>query len=103
MLLPTLTTICRRDFNPLITWRSPMARRFDSQRLGSIELFCLSAQHQGFTHAARAAGLTPAAVSRSVARLESQLGVRLFVRTTRSVRLTDAGERYHAQCRQALG
>jgi DNA-binding transcriptional LysR family regulator len=80
-----------------------MARRFDSQRLGSIELFCLSAQHQGFTHAARAAGLTPAAVSRSVARLESQLGVRLFVRTTRSVRLTDAGERYHAQCRQALG
>ena len=80
-----------------------MARLFDSQRLGSIELFCLTAQHQGFTTAAKAAGLTPAAVSRSVARLESQLGVRLLERTTRTVRLTDAGRRYHEQCRQALG
>ena len=80
-----------------------MVRVFDSQRLGSIELFCLTAQHQGFTTAAKAAGLTPAAVSRSVARLESQLGVRLFERTTRTVRLTDAGRRYHEQCRQALG
>jgi DNA-binding transcriptional LysR family regulator len=78
-------------------------RMFDSQRLGSIELFCLTAQWQGFTAAAKATGLTPAAVSRSVARLESQLGVQLFVRSTRSVRLTDAGRRYHEQCRQALG
>jgi DNA-binding transcriptional LysR family regulator len=80
-----------------------MARMFDSQRLGSIELFCLTAQHQGFTAAAKATGLTPAAVSRSVARLEAQLGVRLFLRSTRSVRLTEAGRRYHEQCRQALG
>jgi len=76
---------------------------FHGPRLGSIELFCLAAQHQGFTTAAKAAGLTPAAVSRSVARLESQLGVRLFARTTRTVRLTEAGRRYHDQCRQALG
>jgi DNA-binding transcriptional LysR family regulator len=80
-----------------------MSRLFDTLRLGSIELFCLTAQHRGFTNAAKAAGLTPAAVSRSVARLESHLGVRLFVRTTRSVRLTEAGQHYHAQCRQALG
>jgi len=80
-----------------------MPRLFDTLRLGSIELFCLTAQHRGFSSAAKAAGLTPAAVSRSVARLESHLGVRLFVRTTRSVRLTEAGERYHSQCRQALG
>lgn len=79
-----------------------MSRLFDTQRLGSIELFCLTAQWQGFTPAAKAVGLTPAAVSRSVARLESQLGVRLFVRTTRTVRLTEAGRRYHEQCRQAL-
>jgi DNA-binding transcriptional LysR family regulator len=79
-----------------------MSRVFDSQRLGSIELFCLTAQHGGFTRAAIAAGLTPAAVSRSVARLESQLGARLFVRTTRTVRLTEAGQRYYEQCRQAL-
>lgn len=79
-----------------------MARVFDSQRLGSIELFCLTVQWQGFTAAAKVAGLTPAAVSRSVARLETQLGVQLFARTTRSVRLTEAGRRYHEQCRQAL-
>ena len=80
-----------------------MPRMFDTQRLGSIELFCLTAHAQGFTQAAKAAGLTPAAVSRSVARLEAQLGVRLFVRTTRSVRLTEGGRRYYEQCRQALG
>jgi DNA-binding transcriptional LysR family regulator len=80
-----------------------MARFFDDVTLGSIELFCLTAQHGGFTAAARASGLTAAAVSRSVARLEARLAVRLFVRTTRQVRLTDAGQSYYAQCRQALG
>ncbi len=80
-----------------------MNRKFDDQRLGSIELFCLTAQHGGFTAAAHAAGLTPAAVSRSVARLETRLGVQLLMRTTRQVRLTDAGQRYHDQCQQALG
>lgn len=79
------------------------AREFDDLRLGSIELFCLTAQHRGFTAAAKAAGLTAAAVSRSVARLETRLGVRLLMRTTRQVRLTYAGERYYLQCRQALG
>lgn len=80
-----------------------MTRQFDDVRLGSIELFCLTAQHQGFTRAAKAAGLTAAAVSRSVARLEERLGVRLLMRTTRQVRLTDVGQRYYEQCRQALG
>lgn len=80
-----------------------MSRQFDDLRLGSIELFCLTAQQQGFTAAARAAGLTAAAVSRSVARLEERLGVRLLMRTTRQVRLTEVGQRYFDQCRQALG
>ncbi len=80
-----------------------MKRHFNDLQLGSIELFCLTAQHRGFTAAAQAAGLTAAAVSRSVARLETRLGVRLLMRTTRQVRLTDAGQRYHDQCRQALG
>jgi DNA-binding transcriptional LysR family regulator len=80
-----------------------MTRQFDDLRLGSIELFCLTAQHQGFTAAAKAAGLTAAAVSRSVARLEDRLGVRLLMRTTRQVRMTDVGQRYYDQCRQALG
>jgi DNA-binding transcriptional LysR family regulator len=80
-----------------------MPRHFDDLTLGNIELFCLTAQHQGFTAAAREAGLTAAAVSRSVARLEARLGVRLFARTTRQVRLTEAGQGYYEQCRQALG
>ena len=79
-----------------------MQRKFDDLLLGSIELFCLAAELGSFTLAANAASVTPAAVSRSVARLEERLGVRLFVRTTRQIRLTDAGRRYFEQCRQAL-
>jgi len=80
-----------------------MQRQFEDLLLGSIELFCLAAELESFTVAATAASVTPAAVSRSVARLEGRLGVRLFVRTTRQIRLTDAGRRYFEQCRQALG
>jgi DNA-binding transcriptional LysR family regulator len=79
-----------------------MQRQFDDLLLGSIELFCLAAELGGFTAAATAAGVTPAAVSRSIARLEERLGIRLFVRTTRQIRLTDSGRRYFEQCRQAL-
>lgn len=79
-----------------------MQRNFDDLLLGSIELFCLAAELGSFTLAATQASVTPAAVSRSVARLEARLGARLFVRTTRQIRLTDAGRRYFEQCRQAL-
>jgi len=71
-----------------------MKRHFDDVLLGSIELFCLAAEGGTFTAAALAAGVTPAAVSRSISRLEKRLGVRLFVRSTRSVRLTDGGKAY---------
>ena len=80
-----------------------MTRQFDDILLGSIELFCLAAECRSFTAAAIEAGVTPAAVSRSVSRLEQRLGVRLFVRTTRQVRLTDPGLAYFEQCRDALG
>lgn len=80
-----------------------MTRHFDDFQLGSLELFCLAADSGSFTAAATEAGVTPAAVSRSVARLEERLGVRLFVRTTRQMRLSAAGEIYYQQCRQALG
>jgi len=80
-----------------------MQRNFDNVLLGSIELFCFAAELGNFTAAANAAGVTPAAVSRSISRLEERLGVRLFVRTTRQIRLTDSGRVYFDQCRQALG
>lgn len=79
-----------------------MQRQFGGVLLGSMELFCLVAEHGSFTAAAHAASVTPAAVSRSVARLEARLGVRLFSRTTRQVNLTDAGRTYFEQCSQAL-
>ena len=79
-----------------------MKRHFDDIQLGSIELFCLAAEAGSFTAAALAAGVTPAAVSRSISRLEERLGVRMFVRTTRSIRLTDSGRLYFEQCNQAL-
>lgn len=80
-----------------------MARVFDAQMLGSIELFCMTAELQSFTAAAAQAGVTQAAVSRTIARLESRLGIQLFVRSTRSVRLSERGRAYYEQCRQALG
>lgn len=79
-----------------------MQRHFDDLQLGSIELFCLAAEAGSFTAAALVAGVTPAAVSRSVSRMEERLGVRLFARTTRSVKLTDSGRRYYEECREAL-
>jgi DNA-binding transcriptional LysR family regulator len=79
-----------------------MQRQFDNLLVGSIELFCLAAELGSFTVAANAASVTPAAVSRAVARLEKRLGARLFVRTTRQIRLTDVGSRYFEQCRLAL-
>ena len=79
-----------------------MARSLDGLLLSNIELFCLVAQHQGFTAAARAAGMTTAALSRAVSNLEKRLGVRLFVRTTRRVRLTDDGQSFFQRCQSVL-
>ena len=79
-----------------------MKRQFDAVLLGSIELFCLAAELKSFTAAANAAGVTPAAVSRSITRLEERLGVRLFVRTTRNIRLTESGTLYFQHCKEAL-
>lgn len=79
-----------------------MGRQFDDVMIGSIELFCLAAELESFTGAAMRAGLTPAAVSRAIARLEERLQVRLFVRSTRKIRLTDGGRSYFTHCKQAL-
>jgi DNA-binding transcriptional LysR family regulator len=55
-----------------------------------------------FAGAARRLGVTPAAVSKSLARLEEQLGVRLVQRSTRTARITDEGARFIAKARDAL-
>ncbi|MBT8768428.1 LysR family transcriptional regulator [Pseudomonas boanensis] len=67
------------------------------ESLISIECFVRSAEAGSFAEAARRLGLTPAAVGKNVARLESNLGVRLFLRSTRRLTLTEAGERFLAE------
>jgi DNA-binding transcriptional LysR family regulator len=64
------------------------------ETLANLESFVRSAETGGFSAAARRLALTPAAVSRNVATLERNLGVRLFHRSTRKLTLTDAGERF---------
>jgi DNA-binding transcriptional LysR family regulator len=62
--------------------------------LNYLESFIHAAETGSFSAAARRLGITPAAVSKNVARLEASLGVRLFQRSTRSLTLTGAGERF---------
>jgi len=74
----------------------------DAIQLGSIEQFCKAAELESFTAAAEIFGVTPAAVSRSISRLEQRLGVRLFSRTTRSVKVTNEGALFWKECQGAL-
>jgi DNA-binding transcriptional LysR family regulator len=66
--------------------------------LDEMVVFARVVDSGGFTAAARALGLTNSAVSRSVARLEAQLGARLLNRTTRSVSLTELGAEVYPGC-----
>ena len=70
--------------------------------LRTMSVFVAVADNAGFAPAARQLNLSPPSVTRAVSELEARLGARLLHRTTRSVRLTDAGERYLADCRRIL-
>jgi DNA-binding transcriptional LysR family regulator len=70
--------------------------------ISNLQAFCHTFEGGSFTRAARALRVTPAAVSRSVARLEESLGAILFQRTTRVLRPTPAGAAYYAKCAEAL-
>jgi DNA-binding transcriptional LysR family regulator len=70
--------------------------------LGDLNAFVAVARARGFREAARASNASASALSEAVRRLEAQLGVRLLNRTTRSVVLTEAGERLLARLAPAL-
>ncbi|MGO9829888.1 MAG: LysR substrate-binding domain-containing protein [Myxococcaceae bacterium] len=70
--------------------------------LNHVSVFVRVVETGSFTSAASALGLPKSSVSRSVARLEGELGVRLLQRTTRSVHLTDAGHAYYERVARAL-
>ncbi len=65
------------------------------ERSGEMEVFARVVQDGGFSAAARNLDITPSAVSKLIARLETRLGTRLLVRTTRALTLTQEGEAYH--------
>ena len=72
------------------------------RRLDDIEALILAVERGSLTAAATALGSTPSAVSRAISRLEQRLGVQLLRRSTRSLSLTEAGQRYLEQSRHAF-
>lgn len=72
------------------------------QDLDLIATFTKVAENGNFSAAARDLRITLSAVSRQIARLENNLGVQLFARTTRSLRMTEAGEQFYEYCLRGL-
>lgn len=66
--------------------------------LRQMQVFAAVVRHRSMSAAARALRLTPSAVSQQIKELEQRSGVTLLLRTTRSLTLTDAGERFHNAC-----
>ncbi|QFI69891.1 LysR family transcriptional regulator [Sinorhizobium alkalisoli] len=71
-------------------------------RWQAMRIFVQVVDSGGFAQAAKMLHMSPPSVTRAIAALEQQIGTRLLVRTTRSVKLTAAGEGYVADCRRIL-
>jgi len=70
--------------------------------LDGVEVFLSVAQHRSFRRAAAELGVTPSAISQAVRALETRVGAALFIRTTRSVGLTEAGQRFLSRAKPAF-
>ena len=70
--------------------------------LDGVEAFLTVAQHRSFRRAAAELGVTPSAMSQAVRSLEARVGAALFIRTTRSVGLSEAGERFLSRAKPAF-
>src|SRR6202162_97433 len=70
--------------------------------LDGVEAFLRVAQHRSFRRAAAQLGVTPSAMSQAVRALEARVGAALFIRTTRSVGLTEAGARFLSGAKPAF-
>src|SRR3981081_911508 len=70
--------------------------------LDGVEAFLSVAKHRSFRRAAAELGVTPSAISQAVRALEVRIGAALFIRTTRSVGLTEAGERFLSRAKPAF-
>jgi DNA-binding transcriptional LysR family regulator len=74
----------------------------DVHAMADLSIFALVARHRGFRQAARASGQSASSLSQAVRRLETRLGIRLLLRTTRSVAPTEAGALLLGRLRPAL-
>ncbi|OWQ47376.1 LysR family transcriptional regulator [Roseateles noduli] len=72
-------------------------------KLDAMAIFVAVVQDGGFSAAARRLGVSAPVVTRAVSELEAAMNVRLLVRTTRVVKVTEVGERYAQDCRRVLG
>src|SRR6266404_2906259 len=81
-----------------------MKRNFTVRQgaLDGVEAFLSVARHRSFRRAAAELGVTPSAISQAIRALEARVGAVLFIRTTRSVGLTKAGERFLSRARPAF-
>ncbi|HEV2678704.1 MAG TPA: LysR family transcriptional regulator [Aliidongia sp.] len=70
--------------------------------LDGLEAFLSVAEHRSFRKASAELGVTPSAVSQTIRALEARIGAALFMRTTRSVGLTEAGERFLSRAKPAF-
>ena len=70
--------------------------------LDGVEAFLSVAQHRSFRRAAAELGVTPSAMSQAIRALEARIGAVLFIRTTRSVGLTEVGERFLSRAKPAF-
>jgi len=70
--------------------------------LDGVEAALAVSQHRSFRKAATELAVTPSAISQAVRTLEARIGAALFVRTTRSVGLTEAGERFLSRAKPAF-
>ena len=71
-------------------------------RLQLMTVFVAVAEEQSFASGARRLNMSPPAVTRAIAALEDRLGIKLLTRTTRYVRVTDAGQRYLEDARRII-
>lgn len=68
----------------------------------ALTVFARVVEQGGFTAAAKKLGLSPSAVTKTIARLEDELGTQLFTRTTRRLRATEDGQGFYERCVQIL-
>lgn len=76
--------------------------RLEINRSGEMDVFVRVVEFGGFSHAARAAGMTPSAVSKLISRLEARLGTRLLNRSTRQLQITPEGCAFYERATRIL-